>query len=179
MTTKTKESKQNRNLRLAQELKRLASDWVQTFNFIQVDVLKLVAEHEEHASLIEFIRQKEITFEDVAQYSKETAAELKRKYETVENCPEYETCHDEKQDNNYPMWNTCFEFKENVYEDILKTAMDAGFGIIENLGEFNQILFVAGAGYSFYGAHWIPLFLNLPWNADLKKKYKGVDYKMM
>jgi len=38
---------------------------------------------------------------------------------------------------------------------------------------------VAGAGYSFYGQHWIPLFLSLPWNSDLKEKYKNVDYSMM
>lgn len=172
---KTIERTLDENLKLAYELKNLAYNWVETFNYIQVDVLNKCCED----MLIEYIRQPEITFEDVAEYSELTAKQLQRKYKTVENCEEYETCREEKEQSNYPMWNTCFEFKHEESEETIQAAIDAGFGIIEGMEDFNTLLFVSGCGYSFYGAHWIPLFLNLPWNSDLKKKYTGVDYSMM
>lgn len=172
---KANQLSQSDNLKLAYELKNEVSNWVQTFNFIQVDVLQLVAQD----CLFEYIRQPEITFEDVAEYSDLTAKQLKRKYSEVENCPEYDSCREEKEQNNYPMWNTCFEFKENESEEVIKAAIDAGCGVIEGLGDFNQILFFSGCGYSFYGSHWIPLFLSLPWNEDKRKKYNGVNYSMM
>ena len=75
------------------------------------------------------------------------------------------------------MWNTLFEFRATVYEELLEKCQDAGFGIIEGLEPFKDTLFVTGCGYSFYGAHWIPLYLSLfPKEA---KKYKDVNYSMM
>ena len=173
--TMTKEN----NIKLAYELRELVSPWVQTFNYIQIDVLKLVAEHVEGSDISEYIRQPEYTFDDVAEYSKLTAAQLKRKYKIVDHCPEYEQMREEKEQNNYPMWNTCFEFKEHENVNTLKLAEAAGFGVIEGLGDFNPILFVAGAGYSFMASHWIPFYLSLPWNKETAKKYAGVDYSMM
>lgn len=172
---KTKQLSQDENLKLAYELKNLVSEWVSKFNYIQLDILNLVAQD----NLFEYIRQNELTFEDVAEYSSMTAKQLMLEFGTVEDCPEYDSCREDKEQNNYPMWNTCFEFKDNESEEVIQAAISAGFGVIENLGDFNQILFVSGCGYSFYGAHWIPLFLNLPWNSDLKKKYANVNYSMM
>jgi len=175
---KTKKLTEQENLNLANELRSLTSKWVETFNFIQLDVLNIVAE-KENTSLMECIRQEKLTFDNIAEYSNLTAKQLKRKYKTVEECPEYETAREEIEQRNYPMWNTCFEFKQKEYDNVINAAIEAGFGIIEGLGDFNQILFVRGCGYSFYGAHWIPLFLNLPWNSELKKKYAGVNYDMI
>lgn len=182
MNTKTLDQKtldHEANYKLASELQNTVSKWVDTFNFIQIDVLNLVAEHKENTGIYDFIRHSEYDFEDVAEYSDLTAKQLKRKYKNVEDCPEYETMREEKEQANYPMWNTCFEFKHEPSEDILKAAEEAGFGIIENLGDFNPILFVAGCGYSFYAAHWIPLYLALPWNTKEAEKYKGVNYEMI
>jgi hypothetical protein len=76
------------------------------------------------------------------------------------------------------MWNTCFEFKENESEEVIQAAIDAGFGIIEGMDDFNTLLFVSGCGYSFYGAHWIPMFLELLWNTEIKKlvEEKNIKY---
>ena len=85
-------------------------------------------------------------------------------------------------DDNYPMWNTCFEFKESAPDLWQELAVKAGFGIINPIGNdehdyFNTTLFVAGAGYSFYAAHWIPLFLSMPWNEELSQQLTKKDYE--
>ncbi len=180
--TKIKELKKD-NDSLAYELKNLASAWVETFNFIQLDVLEAVAERE-NTSIMECIRQEEITHEDIADHnghykdSKYIKA-LKKEFPNVEDCDDYESVRQQREQDNYPMWNTCFEFKRKEYDNVIEAAMEAGCGVIEGLGDFNQILFFSGCGYSFYGAHWIPLFLNLPWNKALKAKYAGVKFDMM
>lgn len=176
---KTKEVTKD-NDTLARELKELARDWVEKFNYIQIDVLEAVAERE-GSSVIEHIRSEKITFEDIADHNghygdKRYINKLKKEYSDVEDHPDYEAIKEDREQNNYPMWNTCFEFKEKESEEVIEAAIEAGCGVIEGLGDFNQILFFSGCGYSFYGAHWIPLFLNLPWNKALKKKYEGVKY---
>ena len=86
---------------------------------------------------------------------------------------------DEEAHENYPMWNTCFEFRHEPNEDGIKAATDAGFGIIRDVEGFNTLLFVSGCGYSFYGAHWIPLVIELNMFGDTKERSKGVKYDMM
>jgi hypothetical protein len=78
------------------------------------------------------------------------------------------------QSENYPMWSTCFEFRHEPSEDTIQAAINAGFGVIEGLDDFNTLLFVSGCGYSFFGAHWIPMYLNLPWNEDKRKEFADV-----
>lgn len=182
MRTKKKLSKEE-NLKMAYELKKLASDWVNTFNFLQIDVLEAVAE-KEGTQIIEHIRQEELTWEDLADYmghynDHKWIKKQKEEYPELEEHPDFDSLRNDREQNNYPMWNTCFEFKENESETVIEAAIEAGCGVIEGLGDFNQILFFKGCGYSFYGSHWIPLFLNLPWNKNLKKKYEGVKYDMM
>lgn len=74
---------------------------------------------------------------------------------------------------NYPMWGTLFEFRHEPSEEFIQNAIDSGFGIIEQTDDFNTMLFVSGCGYSFYGAHWIPLYLK---NFDDESKYKDINY---
>lgn len=174
---------ESENLKLAYELKDLASKWVDTFNFIQVDVLEAVAE-KEGSSVIEHIRQDVITHEDIADHNghyrdKKYITKLKKEFPDVEDCDDYQSVLDQKQEANYPMWNTCFEFKQSESEEVIQAAVDVGLGVIEGLGDFNQILFATSCGHSFYGSYWIPLFLKLPWNKALAKKYEGVKYNMM
>lgn len=168
----------------AYDLKQEVSEWVDKFNYIQIHVLgKMCGD-----TVYEYIRQEEPDYmEFINNYglhkefkdATEQEAE-KADSDTLKEFCEKETSFDrfqnEQRNANYPMWNTCFEFKEEPSEDVIKAAIKAGFGIIERLDEFNPILFVAGAGYSFYGQHWIPLYLALPWNKDRKEFYKGVDY---
>ena len=134
--------------------------------------------------LFEHIRQSEIDYQDfVDNYSLED--ELKE-YEsepdddTLKNfCEQHESFdgyRSDKEQENYPMWNTLFEFKSEPSEEMIQSAIDSGFGVIEGMADFGVTLFVSGAGYSFYGQHWIPLFLRMPWNSDLKEEFKGVKY---
>lgn len=187
-----------REIKDSYELQRMVSQWVDTFNFIQLEVLEKMA----NECLYEYIRQPEPDYkefinnynlhDELLSYIQESWDDVDEEIdlfgeETFEDsiksfCEEHEqfdSFMDDIQSENYPMWNTCFEFKNDEREDIIQAAIDAGFGVIEGLEPFNQILFVAGCGYSFYGAHWIPLFLNLPWNEDIKKQVeeKKIEYQ--
>jgi hypothetical protein len=72
------------------------------------------------------------------------------------------------------MWSTLFEFRDEPSETVIEAAIEAGFGVVDSTDNYNTMLFVKGAGYSFYGAHWIPLYLGLPWVNS--KDYSGIDY---
>ena len=167
----------------ANDLKSLASAYVKEFNFLQMDVVNLVAENE-NIFIMECIRQDIPRFRDIAEFSEKSEVQLKRKYKTIENLiseepEEYISWRESNQDRNYPMWNTLFEFKEEPSEEVKQAAINAGIGLIEGLGNFNTMLFFSGCGYSFYGAHWIPMYLNLPWNTELKKRCKNIKYDIM
>jgi hypothetical protein len=166
------------------DLKREVGEWVDRLNYIQVEVLDKMAE----GNLFEFVRQAEPDYmEFINNYGlhsefKDATEEEAEKADTetlrefCEDESSFQSFMDEAQDSNYPMWNTCFEFKHSESEEIIQLAVEAGFGVIEGLEPFETILFVSGCGYSFYGAHWIPLWLSLPWNAEKREFYKDVDY---
>lgn len=167
------------------DLKSAVSSWVGTFNFIQLEVLEKMADN----CLFEYIRRPEPDYDEFlnnysrhAEYKewlKENEAEdnEENKKAFCEEDTSFQFFLDQLYSDNYPMWNTCFEFKENESGDVIQAAVDSGFGIIEGLVPFNTILFVAGCGYSFYGAHWIPLFLKLPWNTDIRDRVKELNIK--
>jgi len=93
-------------------------------------------------------------------------------------CEEYEDDIQEwiYDQENYPMWNTCFEFRDSFYnsdEDVEK-CMSVGLGVIEGLDDFNNLVFMKSARHSFYSAYWIPLYLKFfPSEAE---KYAGINY---
>lgn len=200
---KTKLTEQE-NYQKASELQRLAEEWVnKTFNFIQVDVLNKCCDN----MLFEYIRPEEPDYEEfISNYSLEDEFyqylidndilkdnNIKITVDEVNNfelfdqymidfCEQnfnFDNWKAERENENYPMWNTCFEFRYKPTEEILTACINAGFGIIEGMEDFNTLLFVAGAGYSFYGQHWIPAFLNMPWNDQLKQEYKDINYRMV
>lgn len=78
---------------------------------------------------------------------------------------------------NYPMWNTCFEFRDGFYnsEEEIEKCLSVGLGVIEGLDDFNNLLFMTSAGHSFYSAYWIPLYFKLfPSEAE---KFAGINYQ--
>ncbi len=176
------------NIEKAQKLKDLACGYVErNFNYIQVDVLKAVAGGE----IFEYIRQNEPPYLELMN-DYDLHAEFKKVYnkdvekasqeDLIKFCeeqPAFDDWVNDQQDANYPMWNTCFEFRYEPSEEEIDLAIDAGFGVIEGLGEFNTLLFVAGCGYSFYADHWIPLYLSLPYNEDKREEFKNVNYEGM
>jgi len=77
---------------------------------------------------------------------------------------------------NYPMWNTCFEFRDSFYnsEEDVQKCLSVGLGVIEGLDDFNNLVFMSSGGHSFYSAYWIPLYFKFfPHEAE---KYAGVNY---
>ena len=130
--------------------------------------------------LIEYIRQPDITIEDIAEHegksgNKRWMNKQMKEYPHIEYNPIYDIVMDSKQGENYPMWNTCFEFRYEPSEELIQCALKAGFGIIEGMDDFNTLLFVSGCGYSFYGAHWIPMYL--AYYEEEAKEYKGLSFK--
>jgi hypothetical protein len=94
------------------------------------------------------------------------------------SCEEYEDdIYDWiNEQENYPMWNTCFEFRDSFYnqEESIDKCLSVGLGVIEGLDDFNNLLFMTSAGHSFYSAYWIPLYLKLfPTEAE---KFAGINY---
>jgi hypothetical protein len=77
---------------------------------------------------------------------------------------------------NYPMFNTCYEFRDTYYnsEEITEKCLSVGLGVIAGLEDFNNILFMKSAGHSFYSAYLIPLYLSF--YPEEQEKYKSVNY---
>ena len=185
----------------AQELYNIADKYVTTsFNYIQLSVIEKISDD----MLLEHIDQVDIDFEDfIDNYQLKdelmdhvqgnydgpikSGVNLSDLYDHVrediegfcENHENFDRYRDDKEANNYPMWNTCFEFRHEPNEDEIKAATDAGFGIIRGVEGFNTLLFVSGCGYSFYGAHWIPMIIELNMFGDTKERSEGVKYDMM
>lgn len=189
----------------AQELKRLASDWVErTFNHVPLATLEKLTDKQ----LYEYITPEALSefradwwdgLEDdnkadileefnpgrYTQMPLNNPLKVEAFCEWLDENKEQEMreWRDESGHEEYPMWGTCFEFKYSTSEEIKSAAQAAGFGLIEggerDLEDYNTILWVGGCGYSFYGQHWIPLFLSLPWNEKLREEYAGVEFGMM
>lgn len=159
--------------KLESELEQAVTNWVNiTFNFISFDVIYKCDEY-----YYEKIRQREVTAEDIADYTGEEVEKVWEDCEAVlENHKYYNDVREEREQDNHPMWSTLFEFRGGEpSEEWIKKAIKVGFGIIEDLDDFNTCLFVSGCGYSFYSAHWIPLYLSIfDWEAE---KYKGINYR--
>ena len=80
---------------------------------------------------------------------------------------------------NYPMWNTLFEFRDDYYNNEITTekVIQVGCGIIEGLEPFNNMVFMKSCGHSFYGAYWIPLYFEM--YPEEKVKYEGINYSSL
>jgi hypothetical protein len=160
------------------ELQATVEQWInRSFNFINLQNVEKVLENQ----LFDYIEPNQteaianaflLDYKHMKEYEK-----VKDEYS---NALDYvqEQFEDEFQDytetDNYPMWNTLFEFREKPSEKVLEAAIRAGLGVICESDYYNAMLFVRGAGYSFYSAHWIPMYLELPW-VDASK-FKDIDY---
>ena len=64
-------------------------------------------------------------------------------------------------DSFFPMWGWMWQFDDSAdtwwIENNLDVMADCGFRIYES-EEFGYFFGIDGAGYDFYGAHWIPLY---------------------
>jgi len=165
----------------AEKLQAMTEDWVnKTFNFIQHN---LIINSLGDDLLIDYIRPMDHEEDFLIEYDLQAEFE-DSELDLYDFCGHHESFDDfvsEREGENYPMWNTLFEFRSEPSEEVIQAAIKSGFGVVEGLEDLNTTLFVAGAGYSFYAQHWIPLFLSMPWNEDLKKEVEAnnITYKHM
>ena len=79
------------------------------------------------------------------------------------------------QDDNYPMWNALFEF-DNWGDDFVRNNIEVlqsiGFVVIEPFSDFDWMLGFRGCGYSFYDAHWIPMYIDVFKNREMIKLFE-------
>lgn len=77
-------------------------------------------------------------------------------------------------DSNYPIWNWLFEIDtfDWLIKDNIEQIQELGFVVIEPFNNFSWMLGFRGCGYSFYDAHWIPLFIDVFGDVELKKLYE-------
>lgn len=65
----------------------------------------------------------------------------------------------------YPMWSTIFEARDSFLSEWIVDHVDElyqiGIGVILPTDCWSACLFIAGAGYSFYDSHWIPMYVDL------------------
>jgi hypothetical protein len=70
-----------------------------------------------------------------------------------------------RESDHYPMWSTLFEAKHGYFGEKLDALVDElyeiGIGVIAAKGSLDTMLFLTGAGYDFYQAHWIPMYQQL------------------
>jgi len=66
---------------------------------------------------------------------------------------------------HYPMWGTMFEARDLSFSGLIENHVDElyeiGLGVVQSTDDYRAMLFVPGAGYDFYEAHWIPLFTEI------------------
>ena len=77
--------------------------------------------------------------------------------------------------DNYPIWNTLFEF-DNWGDDFVRNNIEVlqaiGFVVIEPFNDFDWMLGFRGCGYSFYDAHWIPMYIDVFKNREMIKLHE-------
>jgi len=78
---------------------------------------------------------------------------------------------------NYPLWNTLFEWRDEYHNayDTTEIVISKGCGVVEELDGFNNLIFMKSAGHSFYSSYWIPIYLEL--YPDEAEKYKDLNYE--
>ena len=89
--------------------------------------------------------------------------------EFLKETDEFKSFKDDRLTDYYPMWNWVFSapqfYIDSDYMDVDK-LYQLGIGVIDD--PTGYYLFISGAGYDFYDAHWIPLFRELGWIKEIE-----------
>ena len=141
------------------------------FNFQQLDNIKILLDNCEYENIQDpsfeiqagyWLNNYQTDDKELEEYSRKPDENyyswLEEKY-----CDEISDCFQEAE--NYPMWNTLFEAKNNMMSEWIEEHVDElykiGIGVMLGGDCLNNMLFMSGCGYDFYEAHWIPLFTKL------------------
>ena len=79
------------------------------------------------------------------------------------------------ENDNYPIWNALFEFDDwgdELVNSNVELLQAIGFVVIQPFNEFDWMLGFRGCGYSFYDAHWIPMYIDVFKNYEMIKLYE-------
>ena len=135
------------------------------FDIIQPNIKYIIKEWFENYQnfndvLIDFLDGQEETEINIENFT-----EFEDFIDFVENHNEYDKyLSGDHQNNHYPMWGYVFKCNDfYISSDYMNTDMlyEIGIGVLE--ADDDYFLFIAGAGYDFYEAHWIPLFEKIGW----------------
>lgn len=160
----------------AADLRKLVSTWVdRSFNFIDLQNAEMVFNN----LLYDYIESNQ-TNKTANCFLLEYNYILEYMESDYDNPLDFAKDHYEDEyteytdSDNYPIWGTLFEFRHEPSHDTIEAAREAGIIVISKSDNYNTMLFFTGCGYSFYGAHWIPMYLGLSW-VD-RTLYDDIDY---
>ena len=168
--------------KLTLELNEPETEWIDAalVDYIEYNGELLEVEGTEDNTFLVSIDGKDehISFEDVSKIEYEESelkvisvedGELEVEITTVE-VDYYDV--DAERDGWLPMWGTLWTFGESLDEDWARNNPEivagCGFRIFEDYETGDVYIGIDGAGYSFYEAHWIPLYeaRGLEWHSD-------------
>ena len=174
----------------SRELHNEVDNWVKrSFNFIQLEVFEKIAEDFLHEYIEdvkpdhkEFLRSYQLEKDLLNEHNENNEEKIKdiddlSESDIIEFCENHEQFDRYLYDlrsENYPMWNTLFEYDSNFSESEKEKIKSLGMGIVSGLEPFNDTIFMRSCGHSFYGSYWIPLYLAL--FPSKMNKYKDVKY---
>ena len=165
---------------LRNELRTRVERWVDAnFNLLPLEVVEREHEHHEGNHLSASIEHGAYDLWDDDERTAALAVLSDHGYDFAADCEDWEIEEAlfELRCERYPMWGTLFESRRADYpnDDACRAA---GFVTLRGFGDFNDMLGVAGCGYSFYGAHWIPLWLMVQ-DEETRSRYAGIDLGSM
>ena len=160
------------------------------FNYIQLDVIRAVMNNYEFENIAcpsfsiiadEYMSnygneeelKEEYTQDEGINISEIESAEF---YEWLEQNKYNEIMDNYHESENYPMWNILFEARDSWLSEWIENHVDElyniGIGVMlgDNDGNLSNMLFIAGCGYDFYEAHWIPLYTQLLNRVKIEEK---------
>lgn len=147
------------------ELTKAVNRWIDSnFNFIQLSVYEkcldnMLYEHIEPIRVNYIENSKNETCIECGMVNDLVAENDYSNDVVCEDCY-YDWVSNNNYDDNYPMWNTLFEFRSNSMPDEwIEHAQNVGLKVINQNDYFNVTLFATSAGHSFMSAYWIPLYL--------------------
>ncbi|MHA1226263.1 MAG: hypothetical protein ACTSPV_05920 [Candidatus Hodarchaeales archaeon] len=139
-----------------------------TFNCLDFELLKKAIGED---TIIDYIEKPS---EEILRKEAKDNFDEKEWEEKTEEEKEEATLTFFEESEHYPMWSTVFEAKDEFISRKIMRGIDElynlGIGVIAPTEYTNACLFIAGAGYDFYDAHWIPLFIHWGWIDEEKMK---------
>lgn len=154
------------------DVKNRASEWFdRRFNQISLDLLnKYLPEQIDF-----YVRQPHKVW--IKEYLDNYDGEDEIDYKEVQSSKDYQNWIEEndKMTELEIIWSTVFEDRNGFGEEFYEKAEELGLVVIENADDdLGTMLGISGAGFDFYDAYWIPLYLSLYFNEKDRERYEQI-----